>query len=295
MAPVPPADGTTNTLRAIVCLLLSALLMASMNSAVRYLSPELHPFEIVFFRNLFTFFLVAPMLLRYGTVMLKTKRFGGHLGRAALNVVNLMVYFYAVSITSLSDVVALGFTAPVFATVLSIVILGEVVGIRRWLAIVCGFTGALVILQPSFDEVVTGQMLVLAAALMWAGCLLIIKSQSRTEASVTIVAYMSLLTTPMAMVPALFVWQWPDLHQLAWLVFIGVSGGGQFLLAQALHDADLSVVMPLDFSKLIWVIVIAYLAFGEVPAPTTWIGGAMIFLSALYIARRESRVRRPTA
>ena len=206
-----------------------------------------------------------------------------------------MVYFYAVSITSLSDVVALGFTAPVFATVLSIVILGEVVGIRRWLAIVCGFTGALVILQPSFDEVVTGQMLVLAAALMWAGCLLIIKSQSRTEASVTIVAYMSLLTTPMAMVPALFVWQWPDLHQLAWLVFIGVSGGGQFLLAQALHDADLSVVMPLDFSKLIWVIVIAYLAFGEVPAPTTWIGGAMIFLSALYIARRESRVRRPTA
>lgn len=295
VAPVPPADGSTNTPRGVVCLLLSALLMASMNSAVRYLSQELHPFEIVFFRNLFAFLFVLPMLLRHGAVLLKTKRFGVHLGRAALNVVTMMVFFYAVSITPLSEVVALSFTAPVFATVLSILILGEVVGIRRWAAIVCGFTGALVILQPGFDEVVVGQLLAFAAALMWAGCLLIIKSLSRTETSVTIVAYMSLLMTPMALVPALLVWQWPDVRQLAWLVLIGVSGGaGQFLLTQALHDADLSVVMPLDFSKLIWVSLIAYLAFGEVPSATTWIGGAVIFSSAFYIALRESRVRRPT-
>lgn len=292
-APVPPADGPVNTLRGLCCMLLSALLTASMNSAVRHLSLELHPFEIVFFRNLFAFLFVLPMLLRYGAVVLKTARFGKHLARAALNVVNMMVFFYAVSITPLSEVVALAFTAPVFATVLSILILGEVVGVRRWTAIVCGFAGALVILQPGFDTIVVGQLLTLTAALMWAGCLLIIKSLSRTEASVTIVAYMSLLMTPMALVPALLVWQWPDLRQLAWLAFIGLCGGAaQFLLAQALRDADLSVVMPLDFSKLIWVSVIAYLAFGEVPAATTWIGGAVIFSSAIYIAQRESRALR---
>jgi drug/metabolite transporter (DMT)-like permease len=266
--------------------------MATMNSAVRHMAQEMHPFEIVFFRNLFAFVFLLPPLMRYGAGVLRTKRFGGHLGRAVLNVATMMVFFTAVSMAPLSDVVALGFAAPVFATVLSILILGEVVGARRWTAIACGFIGALIVLQPGFDEIVAGQVLALSSAVMWAGCLLIIKSLSRTDSSLTIVAYMCLLMTPMALVPALFVWQWPDWEQLGWLGLIGLCGvAGQFLLAQALHDADLSVVMPLDFSKLIWVSVIAYFAFGEVPEIWTWIGGAMILASAAYIARRESRPR----
>ena len=184
-------------------------------------------------------------------------------------------------------------TAPIFATILGVLIMKELVGFRRWSAIVAGFAGALIILQPGFDTVQVGHGLVLLASVMWAGVLLIIKSLSRTESSITIVAYMSILMTPMSLIPALFVWAWPTWTELAWLALIGVCGGAaQYLLAQAFHEADISVVMPFDFGKLVWVALIAFIAFGEIPTWTTWFGGAIIFASGIYIARRESMKRR---
>ena len=280
-----------SAMRGILFMVAMTLLSASMNSAARHISDSVHPFEIAFFRNLFAFLFVLPMLMRYGLGVLKTKRLGTHMGRASLNVINMMFFFYAVSITPLSEVVALGFTAPIFATILSVLILKEVVRVRRWSAIAFAFCGALVIVQPGFDTFVLGQGLTLMAALTWAGCLLFIKSLSRTESSLAIVAYMAILMTPLSLIPALFVWEWPSFNEFCWLAMIGFTGGGaQFLLAQALREADLSVVMPFDFTKLVWVSLIAYVAFGEIPTTTAWFGGAMIFASGVYIARRESRV-----
>ncbi len=283
------ASRTGSAVRGIMYMLAATLIASCMNSAARHVSQTVHPFEVVFFRNLFAFLFVLPMLWRFGFGALRTKRIGGHIGRASLNVVNMLVWFTAVSIAPLSEVVALGFTAPIFATLLSMLVFREIVGFRRWTAILVGFAGTLIILQPGFDTVQLGQGLTLAAAVMWAGCLLIIKSLSRTESSITIVAYMSILMTPLSLFPALFVWQWPTLTEFAWLALIGACGGGaQFLLAQSFHEADISVVMPFDFMKLVWIGLIAYVAFGEIPSATTWIGGAVIFASGAYIARRET-------
>jgi drug/metabolite transporter (DMT)-like permease len=117
-----------------------------------------------------------------------------------------------------------------------------------------------------------------------------VKSLGRTDSSVTITAYMSLLITPIALIPALFVWQWPNAEQLAWLVAIGILGNiGQILMAQALKEAPTHVVMPFDFLKLVWVSSIAYFAFAEVPDVFTWVGAAMIVTSAATIAYRERR------
>ena len=274
-------------------MLAATLLAAIMNSAARHVSQTVHPFELVFFRNLFAFAFVIPMLWRIGFVSLRTRRPWMHAGRAGLNVVNMMVWFSAISLAPLAEAVALGFTAPIFATILGVLIMKELVGIRRWSAIMAGFAGALIILQPGFDTVQVGHGLVLLASVMWAGVLLIIKSLSRTESSITIVAYMSILMTPMSLIPALFVWAWPTWTELAWLGLIGVCGGAaQYLLAQAFHEADISVVMPFDFGKLVWVALIAFIAFGEVPTWTTWFGGAIIFASGIYIARREAMKRR---
>jgi len=286
-APSPPL--LPGALRGIIYMIVMTFLSATMNSAARHVSQTIHPFELVFFRNLFAFVFVLPMLARYGLVALKTNRLGGHMGRASLNVVNMLFFFFAVSITPLSEVVALGFTAPIFATFLGVFILREVVGLRRWSAIIVGFLGALLILRPGFEAVSFGQGMTLMAALTWAGCLLIIKSLSRTESAITIVAYMAILMTPLSLVPALFFWQWPNATELMWLALIGLTGGcAQFLLAQALHEADLSVVMPFDFMKLVWISLIAFAAFGEIPILTTWLGGAVIFASGAYIAHRES-------
>jgi drug/metabolite transporter (DMT)-like permease len=259
-----------------------------MHASIRHLSAELHPFEMAFFRNVFGLLFVVPWIVRYGVVLLRTERLGLHLVRTAFNLMAMLSFFYALSITPLSEVTALGFTAPIFTTVLAVLVLREVVGIRRWGAIALGFAGTLIILRPGFHEVGVGQLLTLFSSLAWACALMAIKTLSRSESSITIIAYMGLLMIPASLVPALFVWQWPVGAQWGWLLAIGLLGGaGQLCMTEALKQADTSVVMPIDFCKLIWVTVIAYLAFGEVPGSYTWLGGAVIFSSTMYIAYRE--------
>jgi drug/metabolite transporter (DMT)-like permease len=130
--------------------------------------------------------------------------------------------------------------------------------------------------------------------MIWACALLAIKTVGRTDSSATIISYMALLMIPLSLVPALFVWRWPDVGEWCWLVAIGLLGGiAQFCMTESLRQADTAVVMPFDFFKLIWATAIAYLAFGESLDLFTWIGGAVIFGSAVYIAYRERAIQSP--
>jgi drug/metabolite transporter (DMT)-like permease len=264
-----------------------------MHGSIRYMSATIHPFEIALFRNVFALVVVMPWFYRYGIAPLRTQHLRLHALRAVLNVMAMLSFFYALSITPLSEVTALNFTAPIFATVLAALFLGEVVRARRWTAIAIGFLGTLIILRPGFDAIGLGQMLVLFSALVWACALLVIKTLGRTDTSATIITYMALLMIPLSLLPALFVWRWPDPLEWAWLIAIGVLGGiAQFCMTEALRQADTAVVMPFDFFKLVWVTLIAWLAFAEHLDLFTWIGGAVIFASTLYIAYRERAAHR---
>ncbi len=267
-----------------------------MIAMVRHVSAGIHPFEIAFFRQVFGLAVLTPWLLRYGLAPFRTRRIRLHGLRAAFNLVAMLAYFTAVSLMPLADVMALAFAAPIFTTLLAIPVLGEVVRLRRWVAILFGFIGVLVILRPGITVMQTGSMLVLLSAAVWACALIVIKTLGRTESSLTITIYMSLLMAPFSLIPALFFWQWPDLRQLAWLVAIGAFGTiAQLMLVQSLKEAETQVVMPADFLKLIWAAALGFLLFGEVPDAFTWIGGAMIFASTTYIAWREHRLRKPKA
>ena len=275
-------------LRGVALMVVSTLMFASMHATVRHISSEgLHPFEIAFFRNLFGLIVVLPWFIRQGLAPLRTERIGTHLLRASLNSVAMLAFFWALTITPLSEVTALTFGAPIFATVMAAFFLGETVSLRRWIAILIGFTGTMVVLRPGFVSIGLGEGLTVFAAMTWGVVLLIVKSLGRTESAVTITAYMSLLITPIALVPALFVWQWPSANLWIWLVATGILGNlGQLLMVQALKIAPTHVVMPLDFLKLIWISALAFIAFGEVPDLFTWIGGTLIFLGAAFTARR---------
>jgi drug/metabolite transporter (DMT)-like permease len=287
----PRTPVTSGALRGLGLMFASTFFLAAMHASIRYLSDTIHPFEIAFFRSLFALAVVTPWFYRDGLALFHTRRLGLHGLRAVLNVFAMLSFFYALSITPLSEVTALGFTAPIFTTLLAALILGEIVGPRRWTAVVVGFIGALIIIRPGFAVIGPGQMLVVASSLVWACALLVIKTLGRTDSSATIIAYMALLMIPLTVAPAVFVWRWPDGEQLFWLVLVGLLGGtGQLCMTEALRQADTAVVMPIDFCKLLWVAVIAYLAFGEVPDRYTWLGGAIIFVSAMYIAYRERRV-----
>jgi drug/metabolite transporter (DMT)-like permease len=282
------AAARSPVLRGVALMFVSTFFFAAMHGSIRHLSASIHPFEIALFRNVFAMVVVLPWFWRYGIAPLRTKRFGLHALRALLNIMAMLSFFYALSITPLSEVTALGFTAPIFATVLAALLLGEVVRARRWCAIAIGFLGTLVILRPGFEAIGFGQMLVLFSSMIWACALLVIKTLGRTDSSVTIISYMALLMIPLSLVPALFVWRWPDPLEWCWLVGIGMLGGiAQFCMTEALRQADTAVVMPIDFFKLVWVTLIAWLAFAEHLDLYTWIGGVVIFASTLYLAYRE--------
>lgn len=270
----------------------ATIAFAAMHGGVRYLSVELglHPFEIAFFRNLFGMFALAPWFLRQGVRPLRTRRPGLHTLRALVNVAAMLLFFMGLALTPIAQVQALSFTAPLFASLLAVVFLGERMNLRRWLALVVGFAGALIIIRPGVAPIDPGSLAVLASAAIWSLAIIIIKTLSRTDSSVTITAYMVLLMTPMSLVAAVFVWQWPDPWQLVWLAFVGITGTlAQLAMAQALYLADTTTVMPLDFLKLIWGAIMGYTLFNEVPDAGVWIGGGVILAAATYIAYRESR------
>ena len=293
--PSSPATSTDN-LRGIFWMAVGTLCMSSMHGLVRFVSGDLHPFEIAFFRLVFSLIVVLPWFVKLGWQPLKTKRPGLQVARGVLNLFCMLAFFFALSITPLAEVTALMFTAPIFTTILAMGVFGERAGFRRWAAIGVGFLGALVVLRPGFTEIGLGPMLVLFAAFVWGICMIIIKELGRTESSVTTTIYMSLVMAPLSLVPALFYWQWQTWEQTAWLIAIGLAGGGgQMAMAEALKLGDTHTIMPVEFVKLIWISIIAYVAFSEVPGLYTWLGGAMIFAATAYIALRERTLRKRPA
>lgn len=282
-------DARSVHLRAIAWMVLSTVAFSAMHALVRHITQEIHVFEVAFFRNFFGVIALLPLFLRYGLTPLKTDRLGMLSFRAVINTGAMFAYFYGLSVSPLAAVSALGFSAPIFATLLAILFLGEVVRVRRWVAIFIGFAGALTIIRPGVIEFDPGMLSVLTSSVLWAGALVVIKSLSKTESSLTITAYMGILMAPLSLIPAIFVWDWPTLEQLGWMAAIGVLGTvGQYTMTEALHMGDTSEVMPLDFLKLIWAALFGFLAFGETPDVFTWIGGVTIFAAATYIALREA-------
>jgi len=282
-------------MRGICLMCFSTLCFSTMHVLIRHtsLTTELHSFQIAFFRNVFGVIVFLPVLLSQGTAFLRTERLGLHAFRSLFNIAAMLMFFYALSITEVGHVTALGFSAPIFAAVLSVAVLGERFRLRRWTAIGIGLIGMLVIVRPGIIPLEQGPLLVLASAFMWAVVLTIIKIMSRTESSLTIVAYMNIFLALYALGPAIWVWVWPVWQGWALMVAIAIFGTvAQITISQALKETEQTLIMPFDFLRLIWVAIMGYLAFGEVPDTFVWIGGAIIFASGLYLAWRERAVRR---
>lgn len=280
-------------MRGIAWMLLATPLFAVMHMLIRQLSDQIHPFEIAFFRNFLGIFLLAGWFMRIGFGALRTRNIGLHFARAAVNSVAMLCYFTSLSMAPFATVTALGFTSQLFAALGAVLFLGERFRLRRTMALVLGFLGVLVIVQPGAAAVGAGEIIVLVSAVAWSVALLLIKTMSRTDSSWTITAYMNLLLTPITFAAALFVWQWPTFEQFLWLAAIALIGTlAQTAFNQALREAEVAAVMPFEYLRLIWAAGIGIVVFAEVPGVWTWVGGAMIVASTSYIAYRESVLRR---
>ena len=285
--------GTPSVGRAMFLMLVASMASGGMSATIRYVGQTLHAFEVSFFRCTFGFIALLPFMLRTGVPSLRTKRFGMHALRGTLTAIEMLLNFLGLSLTPLAKAVAIGFSSPLFAALLAMLFLGEAVRARRIGALVVGFAGTLVVLRPGAVEIDVGSMALIGYAFFWGWAMAVIKSVARTESTMVATIYMYLFTTPLTFLAALPFWRTPTMVELSWLFVLGILGSVSALaFAQALKDADITAILPLDFMRLMWASILGFLVFSEIPEIWTWLGGAMIFGAATSVALGEGRRRR---
>ena len=276
--------------RGAMWMVLSCFLFSLMPVILRKVAAELHPFVVIFWRNVFSLILLAPWVLRAGIGNLRTRRLGFHMVRACSGLAALITWIYAVTMIPIADVTALGFTTPLFVTVGAALILREAVGMRRWIAVAVGFGGAMIILRPGIEAISLPALVALSAALFMATSFLLVKKLSNTETPMTIVFYMGLFMLPLSAVLAAFQWKMPPPDLWPWLVGMGfLATLVQMTMTKAFSVADVTAVMPFDFTKLIFTAIMGFAVYAEIPEIWVWIGGVIIFSATVYSTRREAR------
>ncbi len=289
--PAPPIAGLPP--RAALMMVASATLFGLMAVAIRYASHTLHAFEIAFFRCTFGALFALPLLRVHGWQILRTQRLGFYVARCLVGTVSMLCGFWALVHLPLAQAVALSYSTPMFVTIGAVLVLGEIVRLRRWSAVVAGFIGVLVIMRPATADFSSASLVALAAAAMSGLVTISIKFLSRSEPPDRIVLLTTLLWVPMTLPGALAVWQWPTLEAWPWLVLSGALGtGGHYCWTRALKLADASALAPLSYLQLLVVAVLAWLLFDETVDRYTVIGAVIVISSSLYIARREARLAR---
>ena len=246
--------------------------------------------EIVFYRQVFALPVALGFLLvTLGPSVIPTKRIGTHMSRTALGMIGMLLNFGAVALLPLAEATSIGFTMPIFATILSALFLKEATGLHRWAAVVVGFVGVIIMAHPDTANLASfGLLVALAGAFVTAVVAIVLRDLNRTEASPVIVFWFTLLSLPPLGLLALFTGSAHDGTAWLLLVGLGISGGAaQLLMTSALKWGPVSIVIPMDYSQLIWATWAGWLLWQSWPTSSTWAGAALIAASGLYIAWRE--------
>lgn len=255
----------------------------------------IHIAELIFWRQ----FISLPILLGWamlagGLHILKTERPKAHAVRAGYGIIGMLLNFGGVILLPLAEATTLGFTGPIFAVILSIILLKETVGTWRWSAVMAGFIGIVVIAQPGSGAIpLGGAMVALGGAFMIALISIQIRDLGRTDKPVVIVFWFA-AATALLLAPVLpFVHQPLSGEQWLLLLGIGIFGTwGQVFITMALRFGEVSSVIVMDYSSLIWAALFGYLVFGDLPTTGLWLGAPIVIASGIIITWRERVVRK---
>jgi len=282
----------TPSILAILFMVLSGIFATSMHCLIRFATEENHPFEVAFFRTIFVLLIFLPFVVKNGFKTLKPNNIKLQSYRAIIGSVAMLCMFYGLSITVLAKATALMFTVPIFATILAIIFLKEVVGIRRWSAMFVGFFGALIVLRPDI-ELGFGPLLILCGSLMWSSSVLMAKKLTQTDSTLSITFWQAAGLIPATFVLATQVWEWPNLNQLFMFLLIAIAGTlTHWFLNEALKRAEISALLPLDYLRLIWSVSLGFIFFNEIPPAGLWLGAALILGASTYIGVRQVKKKK---
>ena len=278
---------------AIFYAICSSLWISVMLCAVRYISTEHNSFIMVFWRSCFSLLFILPWIIKNNYELVYSKKINLHIIRAIIGVIAMTCWFYALSILLLPQATALSFTAPIFTTIAAIIFLKERPGLRRWSAIIISFLGTLIIIRPGFTEFHHASFIVLFSTSLWAIVAIIIKKLTHSDDPKTILFYMSLFSIPLSLPLAIIFWQDITLNSLIWLAFIGLTGNlAHICLTKAIALADLTLILPFDFLRLVFISIFAYILFSDPTNIYDVIGSVIIITSSIYISAREKMVKK---
>lgn len=297
--PAPSHTAPQNYLGGIGLRLLAMASLSLMFVLVKLIAEsDIHIVESLFWRQALVLpFLLAWVMATSGLASLKTQRIGAHARRAAMGLAGMACNFGGMILLPMAEATTINLSVPIFAVILAALLLGEQTGWQRWSAVIVGFVGVLVVLDPAAnftggygDSHGAGVLIALGGAFMTALITIAVRDLGRTENAATIVFWFSLLSLVPLGIALPFVFTPHDLRE--WLLLLGLGFMGavvQMSLTGALRLAPVSVVIPMDYSALLWSIACGWFFFGTLPADTTWIGAPLIIASGLFIAWREHR------
>jgi drug/metabolite transporter (DMT)-like permease len=278
--------------KGIALILASTVFLGTSDVTAKYLSATLPSIEIAWIRFFVFALIMSPAMLPGSPLFaLQTRRPGLQLLRGAALLGSSLFFISGLRFLPIAEASATGFVSPLFVTALSIIFLSEKVGLRRWIATAVGLVGVIIILRPGSGAFHPAAFFPIVSALAWAGTLIMTRMMSGSERASTIMTYSSIAGVGIltALVP--FVWVTPSWHDILFGIFIGVASTvGQWIVVLAFRYADASVLAPFSYTQLMWVSILGFLIFGEVPDIWTVTGAAFIVASGLYTAHRE-RVR----
>ena len=282
-------DGLSGNARGSLWLLAGGLFATVMVTGIKFVGQRLPVLEILFFRQMFVFILLTPVLTKEFPGAFRTNRLKLHLSRCAISIVAMTTGFTAIVHLPLAEATAISFSRAMFATLLAIIILKEVVGIRRWGATIVGFIGVIVIVRPSPEGVNEYALLALFSAALVACNLIMTKSLTTTERPSTIMAYHAGVLTVAYAIPAWWLWVQPTWTEMGLIVGIAMAMSVvQYCMIRGYKEAEASAAQPLEYVRLIYAAAIGFVVFAEVPTVWTWAGAALIIGSSIYTIRRNT-------
>lgn len=286
-------------LAAIGLRLITAILLALMFALVKLAATHgVHLVESLFYRQIGSAVCAAALVAGgAGFASLKTRRVGAHVLRMVLGMTAMALNFLAMILLPLADATAIGFSVPIFSTMLAALVLGEATGRWRWGAVIGGFAGVLLIVQPGRSVVpLDGAAVAIAAAVLTASVTIMIRRLGATERSTTTVFWFAV--SSLAPMGVLMLWFGQAHDAVTWMILgaMALTGGvAQITLTASLRLAPVALVMPMDYTSLLWATLLGLWIFAELPSSSTWLGAPVIIVSGLVIVWREHRLARRTA
>lgn len=279
----------SNNFKAIIAIIIAVFSVTLMSVQAKLIGIDYHPTQITFARGIIVLIFLSPLIYKLGGInFLKTKKPALHFFRSIAGLVGNLMFFFAFQRLPVADVTVISQAVPIFSGILAIFFLKEIIGWRRWAAIIIGFFGVIIAINPT-GEIALASIYALVATLMWSITIIFLRLLGTTEHPVKTVFYFMLISVIITSLFQPFLWKQPSLDVI--LLFFGLGTTAfitQILMTYALQKAPASIVSPFNYSGIVWAIVFDYMIWNSTPVMTTIIGGIIITITGIYIFRREA-------